>query len=161
MNVRRNIAVVAMVVAAPVISACGVNFGAQTDQVYNAAVGVDNRSGQVNVLNALIVSGVDGSGTVVAGLVNKNQNRPDALTGITAGAPGENLTVSGPTTTVPAGGTVSLATKGAYSAHGAPITGGSFVKLTFTFKNSQAVTVDVPVVLATNPDYKNVPLPKS
>ena len=158
MNVRRSIAVAAVVVAAPAMSACGVTFGAQTDQVYNAAVGVDNRDGSVDVLNALIVCGVDGSGTVVAGLVNNDETNPDALTGITSP---DGVTVSGPTgTTIPAGGMVSLADKGQYAASGKAVKPGAFVKLTFSFENGKATTVDVPVVLATNPDYKDVPLPK-
>ena len=160
MNVRRSIAVAALAVAAPALSSCGVNFGAQTDQVYNAAVGVDDRSGQVNVLNALIVSGVDGSGTVVAGLVNKDATRTAHLTGITSGDPSQPVTVTGPTTAIPGQGLVSLADKGQYSAHGANVVAGKFVKLTFTFDNAKPVTVDVPVVLASDPDYRNVPLPK-
>ena len=77
MNVRRSIAVAAAVVAAPVMSSCGVNFDAQTDQVYNPAVGVNDRSGSVDVLNALIVSKAPGSGTVVATLVNNDEERAD------------------------------------------------------------------------------------
>ena len=160
MNVRRSIAVAAVVAVAPVMSSCGVNFGAQTDQVYNAAVGVDNRNGSVDVLNALIVSGVDGSGTVVAGLVNEHQDQAVHLTSITGAGPNP-VTVSGPASTkIAAGGMVSLADKGQYAAHGSSITGGADVKLTFNFDNAPSVTLDVPVELATNPDYKNVPLPK-
>ena len=87
MNVRRSIAVAAIVVAAPVLSSCGVNFGAPTDQVYNAAVGVDNRDSQVDVLNALVVTGEDGKGTIVAGLVNNDAAGKVRLTGISAGDP--------------------------------------------------------------------------
>ena len=72
-NVRRSLAVAALVLTAPVLSSCGVGFGAQTDQVYNPAAGVDVHSGSVDVLNALIVSGTDGSGTVIATLVNNDQ----------------------------------------------------------------------------------------
>ena len=162
MNLRRSIAVAALVVAVPVLSSCGVNFGAPTDKVYNAAAGVDDRSGSVDVLNALIVSGQDGTGTVVAGLVNKNQNTADHLTNIGPGDPAKaDVTVAGPaSTTIPAAGMVSLADKGAYSVTGKRVVAGNFVKLTFTFEGSKSVTVDVPVVLASNPDYANVPLPK-
>jgi len=65
-NVRRSIASAAVLLTVPALSACGVSFGAQTDQVYNPSVGVDDRSGAVDVLNALVVSGANGSGTVVA-----------------------------------------------------------------------------------------------
>jgi len=159
-NVRRSIAVAVLAAAVPALSSCGVNFGAQTDKVYNAAVGVDDRSGQVNVLNALIVSGVDGSGTVVAGLVNKDANKTVHLTGITSGDPSKPLTVTGPTTAISGQGMVSLADKGQYSVHGKSVVAGRFVKLTFTFDDAKTITVDVPVELASDPDYKNVPLPK-
>ena len=75
MNVRRSIAAAALLLAVPALSACGVSFGAPTDQVYNPSVGVDDQSGQVDVLNALIVSGSNGSGTVVATLVNNQTLR--------------------------------------------------------------------------------------
>lgn len=156
MNVRRSIAAAALLVAAPMLASCG--FGEQTDQVYNAAAGVDNRSGSVYVLNALIVSGSKGSGTVVASLVNTDEQNGDALTGIT----GDGLTVNGPTrTAVPAGDNVNLSTQGSYSASGQRIVPGRFVKLTFTFQRAQQVTLDVPVMSSSNPDYSGVPLPKS
>jgi hypothetical protein len=155
-NVRRSIAAAALLVAAPMLASCG--FGEQTDQVYNAAAGVDNRSGSVYVLNALIVSGSKGSGTVVASLVNTDEQNGDVLTGIT----GDGLTVNGPTrTAVPAGVNVNLSTQGSYSASGQRILPGRFVKLTFTFQRAQQVTLDVPVMSASNPDYSDVPLPKS
>jgi hypothetical protein len=155
-NLRRSIAAAAVVLAAPMLASCG--FGAQTDQVYNASAGVDNRDGTVDVLNALIVSGRDGSGTVVAGLVNNDEQHDDALTGIT----GSGLTVKGPSrTTIPAGGMVNLSTQGKYSAYGQNLVPGKFVTLTFTFERSQQVTLDVPVMSSSNPDYADVPLPKS
>jgi hypothetical protein len=155
-NVRRSIAATAILLAAPMLASCG--FSQQTDQVYNAAAGVDNRSGSVYVLNALIVSGSNGSGTVVASLVNTDEQNNDALTGVT----GDGLTVNGPTrTTVPAGGNVNLSDLGKYSASGQAVVPGKFVKLTFTFQRAQQVTLDVPVMSSSNPDYSGVPLPKS
>ena len=156
MNVRRSIAAAAILLAAPVLASCG--FGEQTDQVYNAAAGVDNRSGSVYVLNALIVSGSNGSGTVVASLVNTDEQNNDVLTGIT----GDGLTVNGPSrTALPAGGNVNLSDLGKYGASGQDVVPGKFVKLTFTFQRAQQVTLDVPVMSSSNPDYSSVPLPKS
>jgi len=158
-NVRRSIAAAAILLAAPVLASCG--FGEQTDQVYNAAAGVDNRSGSVYVLNALIVSGSNGSGTVVASLVNSDEQNNDALTGIT-GITGDGLTVNGPSrTALPAGGNVNLSDLGKYGASGQDVVPGKFVKLTFTFQRAQQVTLDVPVMSSSNPDYSSVPLPKS
>jgi len=67
--VRRRLAALALVLLVPSLGACG--FGYQTDKVYQPAVGVNNRSGAVAVLGAVVVSGSDGSGTFVTSLVNK------------------------------------------------------------------------------------------
>ena len=105
MNVRRSIAAAVVVLAVPVLSSCGVSFGAQTDQVYNPSVGVDDQSGDVDVLNALIVSGTNGSGTVVATLVDNDQQNADTLKGVAGAGADASATVkvSGDTA-IPAGG---------------------------------------------------------
>jgi len=159
-NVRRSIAAAAVLLAAPALSSCGVSFGAQTDQVYNPAVGVDDRSGQVDVLNALIVSGTNGSGTVVASLVNNDQQTDDTLKSVTGAGQDSGLTVKpGGDTTIPAGGLLNLATKGSITARGQRVVPGNFVTITFTFDRAQAITVDVPVVSASNPDYAGIKVP--
>jgi copper(I)-binding protein len=158
--VRRSLAVAALLAAVPLLSSCGVNFGAQTDQVYNPAVGVNDRSGSVYVLNALIVSGTDGSGTVVATLVNEDQHRSDTLKAVGAGDPNAQ-DITGkmtPPTTIPAGGYLSLDDKGNVTVKGPTIKPGAFIPLTFTFDHGKAVVVDVPVEPWSDPDYANVPL---
>ncbi len=80
MNLRRSIATVAVIALPLGLSGCG--FDAPTDQVYTPAVGVNNQDGQVDVLNALIVSAEDGSGTLVVSLANNDQAEPDALAGV-------------------------------------------------------------------------------
>jgi hypothetical protein len=159
-NVRRCIAAATVLLAAPVLSSCGVSFGAQTDQVYNPAVGVDDRDGSVDVLNALIVSGSDGSGTLVASLVDNDQVNDDALKGVAGGGKDSSLTakVAGDTT-IPAGGLLNLATKGEVSLTGKRIVPGNFVRITFSFDRAGAATLDVPVVSSDNPDYADVQVP--
>jgi len=155
-DVRRSIAAAAVVLTVPVLSSCGVNFGAQTDQVYNPAVGVSEHSGSVDVLNALVVSGSDGSGTVVATLVNNDQVNADQLKGVS----GQGLQVKmGGKTTIPADGLLNLATDGKIFATGQDIVPGKFVPLSFTFDRGNRVDVEVPVVNASNPDYQGIPLP--
>jgi hypothetical protein len=159
-NVRRSIAVAAALVAAPVMSSCGVNFGAQTDQVYNPAVGVNDHSGSVDVLNALIVSGSPGSGTVVATLVNNSQLRSDSLKGVAGAGKDTSLTVQvGGPTTIPAGGLLNLATDGGVTARGRQIVPGRFLGITFSFDRGKAVTLQVPVVSASDPDYAGIKTP--
>lgn len=156
MNVRRSTAAAALLVAAPLLVSCG--FGEQTDQVYNASVGVDDRSSQVDVLNTLIVSGTGGSGTVVAGLVNNDAQNADRLTGITGS---QGVSPQGPSgaITIPAGGMVGLGNTGEWSVSGPAVKPGAFVKLTFSFQRAQSVTLDVPVVSASDPMFSSVPTP--
>lgn len=162
MNVRRSIAAAAVLLAAPALSSCGVSFGAQTDQVYNPSVGVDDRSGQVDVLNALIVSGTDGSGTVVATLVNNDQQTDDTLKGVSGAGKDAGMTVKpGGDTTIPAGGLLNLATKGAVTIRGQRVVPGNFVTITFSFDRAQSVALDVPVVSHSNPDYAGVKVPSA
>jgi hypothetical protein len=161
-NVRRSIAAAAVLLAAPALSSCGVSFGAQTDQVYNPSVGVDDRSGQVDVLNALIVSGTNGSGTVVATLVNNDQQTDDTLKGVSGAGKDDGMTVKpGGDTTIPAGGLLNLATKGAVTIRGQRVVPGNFVTITFSFDRAQSVTLDVPVVSHSNPDYAGVKVPSA
>ncbi len=159
-NVRRSLAVAVLVLGAPVLSSCGGNFDQQTNQVYNPAAGVDDRSGQVDVLNALIVSGEDGSGTLIASLVNNAQDRPDTLKGVTGAGKDADLTVTpGGTTEIPQGGMLNLADVGRIFVKGDRVKAGYFVEVTFTFDRGTAITVDVPVVSADNATYADVPLP--
>jgi outer membrane lipopolysaccharide assembly protein LptE/RlpB len=158
--VRRSIAAAAVVLVVPVLAGCGVNFRAQTDQVYNPTVGVDDRNSQVDVLNALIVSGSDGSGTVVASLVNNDESVDDTLKSVTgAGADSSLKVTTGGDTTIPAGGLLNMATQSKVFAHGKQIAAGEFVDITFNFARAGAVTVDVPVVSSTDPAYEKIPLP--
>ena len=160
MNVRRSIAAAAVALAVPVLSSCGVNFGAQTDQVYNPSVGVDDRSGTVDVLNVVIVSGSEGSGTVVATLVNNDQVEDDTISDVAgAGADAEaEVTLAGETS-VPADGLLNLAEDGKIEITGDRVRPGNFVEITFSFDRGAAVSLDVPVVSADNPDYADVQVP--
>ena len=160
MNVRRSIAVAAALLAAPVMSSCGVNFGAQTDQVYNPAVGVNDRGGAVDVLNALVVSGKAGSGTVVATLVNNDQQHADSLKNVAGAGQDSSLTVqAGGPTKIAAGGLVNLATEGKVTVRGRQVLPGRFVEITFSFDRGKAVTIQVPVVSSSDPDYAGIKTP--
>jgi hypothetical protein len=163
MTARRHRLAAAAVVtplAAVVMSGCGVNFNAQTDQPYNPAAGVDDRSGSVYVLNALIVSGTNGSGTVVASLVNTDEKQDDTLRGVAgAGADSSAQIKPGGETTIPAGGLLNLATKGQIEITESRVVPGKLVELRFTFDRGQAVTVRAPVVSAEDPAYGGIAVP--
>lgn len=152
MNPLRRIAALALLLLVPVLGACG--FNAQTDQDYQPADGVHNRTGSVDVLNALVVSGEKGSGTLVATLVNKDQSKDDALVGVT----GPDITGVDKRIEVPAAGMVNLAEKGEIALRGSRIQPGNFISLRLVFDSGQRTTVKVPVMSNTG-DYADVPVP--
>jgi hypothetical protein len=159
-DLRRVLAAAAVVLAAPVMSSCGIGFGAQTDQVYNPTAGTDDRSGSVDVLNALIVSAHKGSGTVIATLVNNNQGRADRLTGITGTGRNSGVQVTSVgRTTIPPGGVLNLAEQGSITITGKDVVPGRFNDLTFSFAHGASATLSTLVVSAADPQYSSVPLP--
>jgi hypothetical protein len=160
-NARRSLAAAVLVLAAPVLTSCGGNLDLQTNQVYNPAEGVDERSGEVDVLNALIVSGENGSGTVVATLVNNNQTTEDSLKGVAGAGQDASMQVTpGGQTAIPAAGVLNLAEEGRIFVEGERVKAGYFVTMTFSFDRGQAVTVEAPVVNAAEPEYDDIPLPR-
>ena len=158
MNVtlRRSVAVVALVLA-PLASACSLET--PTDKVYNPGQGVNDRSGQVDVLGTVVVAGKDGSGTLVAGLTNQDDNRGDALTQVQGSGRDSSVTadLAAPVQIKP-GGAVNLAAQKPIVVKGQRIKPGNFVTLTLSFQNASSVTLDVPVV-AHRGDYANVQVP--
>ena len=149
--IQRRVAIAALLLA-PALTACG--FSEQTDQVYQPAVGVNDRSDTVYVLNALVVSGTDGSGTFAGTLVNTDPTADDTLDTVT----GSGITASQQTVDVPAGGNARLAESGDVTLEGDGIVPGKFVRLTLGFSSGQTTTIKVPVVAAAG-DYADVPLP--
>jgi len=148
-------ATTALVLMIPALAACGVNFKAQTDQVYTPAQAVNNRDGEVDVLGAAVVSAAPGSGTVVATLVNENLDEDDRLTGVTVA--GTDATIKPGEDVIPANGALNLAESGAVTAASDNIVSGHFVDVVFTFELAEAVTISVPVIPHAS-DYSDVPV---
>jgi copper(I)-binding protein len=146
-SVRRRAASAALVLLVPLLAACG--FGAQTDRVYQAAAGTNNRDGVVDVLNAVIVSDTDGEGTFAGTLVNKGDAK-DTLVSVTGASGTVNVEL-------PPGQAVNLATEGQVRLQSSDISGGVFVPLTLQFSSGQTTKIDVPV-FGHNGDYANVPV---
>ncbi len=147
-TLRRRIATVSLLVLAPLITACG--FNEQTDVSYQSAIGVQSRTGQVWILNAIVITAADGKGTFAGTLVNQSDTESTKLISVT-GADGK-VSID-----VPAGQLVNLATAGKVRVSGDTITPGGYVNLTFGFSNGQTTTLDVPVAPNTG-DYVDVPV---
>jgi len=149
---------------APVLASCSFgtsNFDAQTNQFYTPAEGVTERSGGVDVLNALVVAEDSGRGRFIAGLVNNSDTTDDALTQVQGS--GDYSDIQGSLTTpidVAADSFVQLADKGVEPVvlTGDQIAPGRFVEVTITFQQADAVTVQLPVVRAED-DFADIKIP--
>jgi hypothetical protein len=160
---QKALAAAAALLAVPALSACGVNFGAQTDQVYTPADGENHREGTIDVLNALIISETPGTGRLIAALSNNDTEGADALTGVTGAQESSEVTFQVPGVEIPEGQLVQLASDDVepvvVSGDEEAIRPGKFVRLTFEFQNADAATLNVPV-LEPGETYADVELPE-
>jgi copper(I)-binding protein len=160
--VRRAVATAVVVIATAALSGCGSSFNAQTDQIYQPAVGSNNRESQVYVLNALLVTGGT-NGALVAGLLNE-ADTDDVLTGVTAKASNGNdltATIVGDQVPLPSRSLVRLSQDAEVAISGtdaAELGAGGSISVTFTFQNADPVTLDAPIEAREGP-YADVPLP--
>lgn len=147
---RRLTAVSLTAVAALTLTACGTSFGAQTNKIYQPAVGANVRGQQVESHNTLLVANRDGSATLSAAVVS-NARSEQTLTGVTVtDQQGTSLTLRKPKAplTLPSGVLVTLGGETPDSvfvvASGAEP--GAYVKVTYSFSDSPDLVVDAPVV---------------
>ena len=139
--VRRRLAAASLAVLLPGLGACG--FGAQTNQVYQPAVGANVQGEAVDVLNAVVVSEDEGSGTFVASLVNTSLEDDDQLTGITGND--VQVELSEPVD-LRSDDIVNLADAGVALVTGDRIAPGLYTRLTLEFASGQQTEVNVPIV---------------
>jgi len=135
----------ALALAVPGLASCGFNYA--TDREYTPGNGVNNKDGEVDILNALIVSSEDGSGTFIATLSN---NSPDEAISMDSLSSGTNATVdvaSFAPIEVPAHGLVNLATEQGIKVSG-EFKAGEFIGLSVGFDNGETADLDVHVVAA-------------
>ena len=138
---RRTTALAAFaLVLAPVLSSCG--FEEATDFENNIIVGANDRSGEVDVLAAVVVSAEDGEGVFVATLTNTSTTEPITLIGIT----GEGLTITEPSMLeVRKGGFVNLAEGDTPIEVSGDFEAGNYVPVTLEFSNGEQAVMQVPV----------------
>jgi copper(I)-binding protein len=141
------------------LTGCGAGFDAQSQQLYQPAVGINHRVGDIYVINTLVVTDGKGNGTLVCALVNQ-QTRDDTLKSVSAAdGQGSQLQVVVPSSGVrlPARQSVQLADSGAVRVNGASLQAGSIITLTLTFAQAAPVTIESPVV-DDSPTYSQVPV---
>lgn len=153
-------------VSVAALNACGANFEAQTQQIYQPADGVNNKDSDVYVMGALVVVGADetigkGSGTVVARLIN-SADAPDTVSSVVAtDGEGNEVTVGGPESLeLQPGESLQLADDASIQLTGDTLDAGKLITLDFTFENAEPVSVQAPVF--TNEGvYSDVSIPAS
>lgn len=146
MHMRRSLALVigALLLTAP-LSSCG--FDLATNRVYTPAAGANDRDASVDVLNAVIVSAEEGSGTFIATFVNNDTEEPARVEAIQASGERQVTFEEFSPIEVDPIGMVNLA---ADDQDGIPVEGdlaaGQMVPLTIQLSGGQLVDLHIPVV---------------
>lgn len=167
-NVRRTRCRMAFVAAAatlPLVTGCAANFGAQTQVQYQPAVGSDDRSTDIYILNALVVADDSGDGTLVGTLLNQ-ATCPDYMVNLQAAdnagggietsqlPPAQSVTSTTCPDVQPPTSGIALASQqpaklpddGQIQLHGDAVAPGTFLTLTLRFQQAGPIEIDVPVV---------------
>jgi hypothetical protein len=146
-RLRRALTTAVLTVLVVPLGACTYH---DTDAVYVPAQGVNARTSEVAVLNALIVSDEAGEGRFIAGIANRNQEEGVELTGVsgTGESSAVQVQLEGGDTELRPGGFLQLADPGSAQimVSGDEVRAGTFVRLSVEFDNAAPVEVHVPVV---------------
>lgn len=157
MQLRRSFVTASLAVALVLpLSACGAvdrirGFDYATDREYTPAAGTNNRTGNVDILGAAVVSAQEGSGTLVVTLTTTSEEDSEltqvAGTFTPAGGAATEITAEAfEPVTVPAKGLVNLADAEQPIVLTGDFAAGNMARLTLTFADGQTTTMDVPVV---------------
>ena len=143
---RLRIAATAIALASTfALSACGSNFGAQTNHSYQAAVGTNIRSGPIQVFNALFVDNGDGTATFSGALL-----APDGAQEIvSATVNGEEVALVAPIA-LAENKLFTVGAQGEIIATLSPEAIGRNVTLTLTSASGDSLTVSAVVVERTS-----------
>jgi hypothetical protein len=130
-----------------VTTGCAAGLHAQTLKPYSPADGVVANSGDIRVLNALVVADATGKGVVSLTIVNRG-NRDDTLSELTS--PDGTVDLTG-TRDLPAGMAVRFGPTTEPSATISDLTAapGATITLRFVFARTRPITLETVVVPAT------------
>ena len=154
---RPSLLLATLAAVAALASGCGAGFDATARQSYAPAGGVQGSSGQMRVLNALVVAGDDGGrGVVLMAVVNAGAE-DEEITSVETDAGSVDYTGS---TTVPPGATVQLGAESDPSATVRDLTAapGETITVKVSFAGAEPISLRTVVVAAAG-DYASVTLP--
>jgi hypothetical protein len=141
---------VTVALASALLAGCGAGFAATATKPYAPGDGTMGNTGDLRVLNALVVASQTGTSGVVSATVVNRGDRRDRLTGLTS--PNGTVDLTGPGL-LPVGGALRL---GAGTATSATISGltrlpGETITLRFTFAKAPPLRLVCVVVPPTGP----------
>jgi hypothetical protein len=146
-GVRAAFAAVAVAGGAVLLAACGSGFGAQAEQKYQPADGVDVTAGTIHVLNAVVVAPEDGGDGVVSMTVVNKGTTPDQLQSVTS--PQGQVETATPADLAPNQAVAfSSDSTPVWTIRGLTSKPGSYVDLVLTFARAGMVNVETVVVPA-------------
>ncbi len=153
-RIRLALTAGALVLAVPGVASCGFNYA--TDRENTIANGTSNKDGDVDVLNAVIVSSEEGSGTFVATLANNLSDQTISMTSLSFGENSTTQVAGFDPIEVKPHAAVNLANGQGIKVSGKFAT-GDFVGVTVGFDNGETAALDVHVVVADDEytDYDN------
>lgn len=145
---RRLALLIGAAAVVPALSSC---MSYATDMIYTPAAGVNDRAGDIDVLNAAIVSTDGGTGRFIATLSNDDPILPGALDSMTGAGDSASLVVADfEPLELRGGGYVNLATTESAGGVGIPVAGsfdlGDFVEVSLTFRDGTSTQLAVPVL---------------
>jgi hypothetical protein len=135
----------ALILAVPGVASCGFNYA--TDRENTISNGTSDKSGTVDVLNAVIVSQDDGSGTFIATLSNNSATETIHMCSLDFGSNSTTQVAAFDPIEVKPHAVVNLA-----NGQGIKVSGdfkaGDFLSLTVGFDNGESADMKVHVVVA-------------
>ncbi len=149
-RVRRLAAPAVLVVATVALSGCGAGNEVQTNQQYQAAIGANLRTGEVQLFNALAVDNGDGTATVSTVIVNTTDQNQKLGSATATTLDGTTVPVESATATVPANGTFNTGTDATVVLKSKDVKAGGYIELTLSFDGAGDVRIEAPVVARTD-----------
>ena len=149
-RVRRLAAPAVLVVATVALSGCGAGNEVQTNQQYQAAIGANLRTGEVQLFNALAVDNGNGTATVSTVIVNTTDQDQKLGSATATTLDGTTVPVESATATVPANGTFNTGTDATVVLKSKDVKAGGYVELTLSFDGAGDVRIEAPVVARTD-----------
>jgi hypothetical protein len=128
----------------------GTGFDAQTNQQYQAGVGANLRTGQVQLYNTLAVDNGDGTATLSTVIVNTTDEtqKLEAVNATVTGG-GEPVDFEAAPAIIGPGASFNTGPAATVMLTGGVVEAGDYVTVTLAFDRAGEVTIEAPVVTRT------------